>query len=71
MASLKLRVDGMTGPECERRIEDALRAEPGIFGAVANRQEHCVEIDMEDDEAAVDRILEVVERAGYRAELVG
>ncbi|MGH7481097.1 MAG: heavy-metal-associated domain-containing protein [Longimicrobiales bacterium] len=71
MASLKLRVEGMTGPACERRIEDALRAERGVYGAVANRREHCVEVDIEDDEVTLERVIEIVEGVGYRANLAG
>lgn len=71
MATLKLRVDGMTGTACEERIERALRAERGVFGAVANREEHCVEVDVEDDEADIDRVLEIVRNEGYEAKLAG
>lgn len=71
MPTLKLCVTGMRSRADEARIEDALRAEPGVYGAVANHEEGCAEIDFDDDELDLDRIFELVRSLGYEAALGG
>lgn len=71
MATLKLRIDGMTGRRCEDRIERALQEVPGVLGAVANHQADCTEIDYEDDEVELSHLLAVVESLGYHASIAG
>jgi copper chaperone CopZ len=71
MATVKLGVHGMRGPGCGDRIVDALRSVPGVFAAVASPHAGCVEVDFEDDEVSVERLVEAIAHAGYRAELTG
>ncbi len=71
MATLKLRIQGMSGRADEDRIETALRQEPGVLGAIANRAGACAEIEYEDDEASLEHLLDLVRRLGYPAELCG
>jgi len=71
MATLKLCIDGMAGHDDETRIELALRDEPGVLGVVANHEAACAEIEYEDDEVSLDRILEVVQELGYPTEVGG
>ncbi len=71
MATLKLCIDGMAGHDDEARIELALRAEPGVLGVVANHEAACAEIEYEDDEVSLERILSVVEALGYPSEVGG
>ncbi len=71
MATLKLCIEGMRGPDDEGRIEAALREEHGVLGAIANHRDACAEVEYEDDEVALDEILAVVEGLGYRAALGG
>ncbi len=52
-------------------MRDALRGEPGVYGAVANHQEGCAEVDIDDGEVTYRRLIELIEAAGYRATLVG
>lgn len=70
MPTLKLEVR-MAQPEDEARVEGLLCAEAGVYAAVANQGEACVEVDFEDDEASVRRLLDVLEAAGYEARLGG
>lgn len=70
MATLLLRVDGL-GPEDPPRLERLLREMAGVFGVVVSGAEGCAELDIEDDEVSVDRILERVERAGWTARISG
>ena len=71
MATVKLGVRGMRGPGCAARVESALRAEPGVFGAVVSHVAGCAEVDFEDDEVSVARLVDRVAQAGYTAELTG
>jgi copper chaperone CopZ len=71
MPTLKLSVDGLHSADDEDRLQRALAAEPGIFGAIANRQDGCAEIDFEDDELALDRILQIIETSGFHGRLAG
>lgn len=49
------------------RLEEVLRAMPGVFAVVVSEAECCAEIDFEDDEVAVDRIVERARDAGFDA----
>lgn len=71
MATLKLCIEGMRAAEDEYRIEDALRRERGVLGVVANRQEACAEIEFEDDEVAVEHLVNLVQALGYPTVLGG
>lgn len=71
MATLKLYVAGMRSRADEARIEEALRAERGVYGAVANREDGSAEVDFDDDELDLDRILEIVRSLGYEPTLGG
>lgn len=71
MPTVLLSVKGMDGADDEERVQEALLAEPGVFGAVANREEGCTEVDVEDDRVTVDRLIEIIEAAGFHATLAG
>ena len=71
MPIAKIWIRGLTCAADERRVEEALRAEDGIFGAIANRSSGCGEIDYEDDEVSINRILDIVRDAGFEPELAG
>lgn len=71
MPTILLCVEGMEDSDDEARVERALERERGVFGAVANREERCAEIDCEEDEVAIDRLIEVVRETGFQAKLGG
>lgn len=71
MPTLLIRVSGMQGAADEMRVQHALEAEVGVFGAVASCQNGCVEVDYEDDEVRLDRLLEIVEWVGFHAAVGG
>ncbi|HUH13708.1 MAG TPA: heavy metal-associated domain-containing protein [Longimicrobiales bacterium] len=70
MPTLKLHV-AMEHPDDEARVERLLRAQAGVYGAVANRGKACVEVDFEDDEETVQHLVETLAAAGYEARLAG
>lgn len=71
MPTVLLRVYGMGSPEDEARLEAALRAERGVFGAVVDYAEGCAEVDCDDDVITVEQLVRAVEAAGLRAILGG
>ncbi len=71
MATLKLCIDGMAGHGDEARVQDALRRQPGVLCAIANFEDACAEIEYEDDEASLDRLVAVVRELGFPAEVGG
>ncbi|HEX6940474.1 MAG TPA: hypothetical protein VF158_13750 [Longimicrobiales bacterium] len=71
MPTVLLCVTGMTGADDEARLEDALRAEPGVLGAVASHRDGCAEVDIDDDRITYQRLIEVIAAAGFQAELAG
>lgn len=70
MATMLLRVSGLETGDVEK-LEAVLRALPGVFGVVVSPSEGCAEVDIEDDEVDLDRVLERVRRAGFNARLAG
>lgn len=70
MATLLLRLKGLE-PDQAPRLERTLREMPGVFGVVVSVPEGCVELDIEDDEVSVDRIVERLGREGVTAVISG
>ncbi len=70
MPTLLLHVDGL-GPGDEERIEHEIRAMTGVFGVVASRAAGRVDVDFEDDEVGIDRILERIKELGFEARVAG
>lgn len=69
MATLLLRIEHLRDGD-ERRLEEALRGMTGVFGVVVSGAEGCAELDIEDDEVSVDRIVARVREEGYEARMV-
>ncbi|MBI4544545.1 MAG: heavy-metal-associated domain-containing protein [Gemmatimonadetes bacterium] len=70
MPTLKLRISGMRHAD-EERIKQALEAEPGVYGVEASHESGCADVDYEDDEVAIDRLIELIRAVGFEAELAG
>lgn len=70
MATLLLRIDGLR-PGDEPRIERTLRDLPGVYGVVVSTTERCAELDIEDDEVSLERILERLREQGLDGRLAG
>ena len=66
MATLLLRIDGLEEGD-EARVESVLRDIPGVFGVVVSAPAGCAEVDIEDDEVSVDRIVARLREHGLRA----
>lgn len=71
MPTIKITVQGLRDARDEARLRDALAAEAGVLYAVADHRDGCAEIEYEDDELSLDRVLEIVRAAGYQPRLAG
>src|SRR5437667_12890492 len=71
MATLKLRVTGMSCSHCQTRVEQALKTTAGVYSAIVDLQAGEAEIDFNDDSVTTQQLVAAVERAGYRAKLAG
>jgi copper chaperone len=67
MASLKLRVAGMTCGHCKMKVEQALQGVAGTYGAAVFHPEGEAEVDYDPARAAPAEYVAAVERAGYHA----
>jgi copper chaperone len=68
MANVNLRVTGMTCDHCRGRVEDAVKALAGVYGAYVDLAEGFAEIDYDECKTNPDSIAEVIRSAGYGAE---
>lgn len=71
MATLKLRVSGMTCGHCQAKVEQALKHASGVYSAVVDLQAGEAEIDFNDDAATTEQLIAAVQQAGYRARVAG
>ena len=71
MASLALRISGMTCDHCRQTVEQALKAVDGTFGAAVFLDEGEAEVDFDPERASVDLYVRAVEGAGYSARIAG
>ncbi len=71
MATLKLRVTGMTCGHCQMKVEQALKQTAGVYSAIVDLQTGEAEVDFDDDSATTGQLVAAVEHAGYGAKLAG
>jgi copper chaperone CopZ len=71
MATLKLRVTGMTCGHCQRKVEKALQGASGVYSAVVDLTTGEAEVDFNDDSATTEQLVRAVEAAGYGAKVAG
>jgi copper chaperone CopZ len=71
MASLRLKITGMTCAHCQMSVEKALAKVPGVFGAVVDLRNASAEVDYDDDTATMEELTAAVAKAGYAAAVDG
>ena len=71
MASLRLKITGMTCAHCQMSVEKALGKVPGVFGAVVDLRNASAEVDYDDDTATIEELTAAVAKAGYAAAVDG
>jgi copper chaperone CopZ len=71
MATLKLRVTGMTCGHCQMKVEQALQGARGVYSAVVDLTTGEAEVDFNDDTATTEQLVRAVEAAGYGAKVAG
>jgi hypothetical protein len=71
MPTILLQIQGLRTAADEQRLEEALRAERGVYGAVASREDGCAEVDVDDDMVTIDHLIGIAGTAGFHAVLRG
>src|SRR6185436_15946079 len=67
VAHMELAVDGVGCSSCIRKIENGLKATPGIAGARLNFTDRRLAVDWREGELSAGGVIEALERIGYRA----
>ena len=65
MASISLKVDGITCGGCEKSIHNALMANDGVTSATASHESGIVEIDYDDSKIQQNALEAAIEAAGF------
>src|SRR2546425_1263048 len=71
MATLKLRVTGMTCEHCQAKVAKALQKTAGVYSAIVALRGGEAEIAFNDDAVTPEQWVRAVQRGGYRANLAG
>ncbi len=71
MATLKLRVTGMTCRHCQAKVEKALKGTAGVYTAIVDLRDGEAEVDFDDDRLTTAQLIAAIEQAGYGAKLAG
>lgn len=71
MANAKLHVTGMHCNNCQSKVEQALKAIPGVYTAIVDLADGACEVDFNDDAVTASQLLIAVRKAGYDAKLAG
>ena len=53
------------------RLQQAMMAVEGVYGAVASCETGCLELDFEDDVVSLDDLIAAVAREGFTARVAG
>ena len=67
MASARLDITGMHCGNCVTKVEKALNAVPGTFGASVDLQHGTAEVEFDGAKATPERYVQAVQTAGYAA----
>ncbi|HEV8303843.1 MAG TPA: heavy-metal-associated domain-containing protein [Gemmatimonadales bacterium] len=71
MATVKLRVTGMTCSHCQAKVEKALKGVTGVYSAIVDLPDGEAEVDFDDDTVTTAQLIGAVQQAGYQAKLGG
>ncbi len=71
MATVKLRVTGMTCAHCQAKVEQALQKTNGVYAAIVELETGEADIDFDDDSTTTQQLVAAVAQAGYGATVVG
>jgi copper chaperone CopZ len=71
VATLKLRIAGMSCAHCQMSVEKALGKVPGVNGAVVDLRNASAAVDYDDATATIEELTAAVAKAGYAATVDG
>lgn len=69
MSTTRLRIEGMHCDGCAQRVKRVLEREPGVVEAEVSYKKGEATVQHDAEETPMDRLKEVVERAGYTSEI--
>ena len=69
MSSVRLSITGMHCGNCVTKVEKALKAVPGTFGAAVDLQLGSADVDFDAAKATPDRYVQAVQAVGYQARI--
>ncbi len=58
-------VNGMKCPHCKAKVENALNGLDGVSKAVANLDNHSVDVEYDEDKVRQEQMKEAVDNAGH------
>ena len=71
MAHLRLNISGMTGTPCQKKIERALAALPGMYSAVVCLDRGYADVEYGEDRLTATEVMQAIGQAGYQAKIGG
>ena len=69
LSSVVLPVEGMTCLTCEKTVEGALKALPGVVSARASAKSQNVLVEFESGKVTFDQMIQSINKTGYKAHL--
>ncbi len=69
MASVDLKVTGMTCEHCSGRVESAVKSVMGVFGVFVDLSAGLVDVDFDENNTGAQAFVDAITEAGYKAEI--
>lgn len=70
MSTTRVKIEGMHCDGCAQRVRRVLEREPGVHTAEVSYRDGEARIQYNEQAVTTDRLRELVEQAGYTAQLV-
>lgn len=71
MKTTRLKITGMTCGHCKAAVERALRSQPGVQNATVDLAGGGAEVEYDERDVAVEKLIEAVVEEGYSAVVSG
>lgn len=66
----KLKIEGMHCTSCSMSIDFDLEDTTGIKSAITSYAKYETEVEFDQDQINIEKIIEVIKKTGYQAELI-
>lgn len=71
MKTTRLTVQGMTCDHCQRAVENALKASPGVRSATVHLDSGAAQVEYEEGAVSPEQLVAAVQEEGYSAHIGG